>query len=223
MSTLRHAAWIAWRDIATELRTRESLGSMLLLALMLLTILSFGFQLRVEDMRAVAPGVLWVGFAFTGMLGLSRSLTRDRNQGILEGLMLSPVDRGAIYLGKVLANLAIMLATEALILPLFQVLFAVPVRDPALLVIVLLGSVGFVASGTTLAALAVSTRAREALLPVLLFPVTVPVLIAAVQATGQLLDGRGWVDIARWLRLLLAYDAIALIIGYLTSEPVLEP
>jgi len=222
MTTLRHAIQIAWRDIAIELRTRESLSTMLLLALMLLAIFAFGFQLRVGDMREVAPGVLWVSFAFTGMLGLSRSLTRDRNQGILEGLMLSPVDRGAIYAGKALANLAAMLATEALILPLFQALFGVPVVSAQLLLIVALGSIGFVAIGTSLAAMTVNTRAREALLPVLLFPVTVPVLIAAVQATGALLEDEGWAAIARWVRLLLAYDAIALITGYLTAESILE-
>jgi len=222
MTTLRHAAQIAWRDIAIELRTRESLSTMLLLALMLLAIFAFGFQLRVGDIREVAPGVLWVSFAFTGMLGLSRSLTRDRNQGILEGLMLSPVDRGAIYAGKVLANLAAMLATEALILPLFQALFGVPVISAPLLLIAVLGSIGFVAIGTSLAAMTVNTRAREALLPVLLFPVTVPVLIAAVQATGALLEGEGWAAIVHWVRLLLAYDAIALISGYLTSESILE-
>ena len=164
MNSLRQVEAIIWRDLVAELRTKESLGTMLLFALITLVIFNFGFELRLENAREVAPGVLWVGFTFAGILGLSRSITRDQEQGALEGLMLSSAERGTVYLGKVLANLAIMSLMEVILLPLFVALFNVSLSHPMLALVILLGTIGFVATGTLLSAMTVNTRAREVLL-----------------------------------------------------------
>jgi len=222
VSIWQQIAAILWRDLAIEIRTKETLSTMLLFALIVLVIFNFAFQLRMDNIKEAAPGVLWVGFTFAGILGLGRSLSRDQEQGTLEGLMLSPVDGGTIYLGKMLANLTIMVAVEAVMLPLFVALFDLSLAYWPLVLILPLGTVGFVAMGTLIAAMAVNTRAREALLPVLLFPAVVPMLLAAVKATGQVLDGQGWGGIGHWIRLLIAYDVIALVLAYLTFDYVVE-
>ncbi len=222
MNGLRQVGAILWRDLVVELRTKESLGAMLLLALMTLVLFDFGFDLRVENVRQVAPGVLWVSFAFAGTLGLNRSLSRDQEQGVLEGLLLAPAERRVIYLGKMLANLAAMSLMEAVLVPLFVALFDISLFRPLLLPVVVLGTIGFVGIGTLLAAMTVNTRAREALLPVLLFPLVVPILIAAVKATGAVLDGGGWSAIALWVRLMVIYDLVSLALAYLTFAAVVE-
>jgi heme exporter protein B len=136
--------------------------------------------------------------------------------------MLTPVDRGVIYLGKFLGNVLFMLVTEAIILPIFAALFDAPVANPLLWLIMLLGTIGLAAVGTLFAAMAVSTRAREIMLPLLLFPVSVPVLIAATKATAQVMDGAGPTAAAPWLRLLLAFDLIFTTVAFLGFEYVLE-
>jgi heme exporter protein B len=213
---------LVWRDFVVELRTRESLSTMLLFALITLVIFDFAFDLRVDNAREVAPGALWVAFTFAGILGLSRSLARDQEQGALEGLMLSPIGRGTIYVGKALANFLTMTLTEAILLPLFSALFDVPLIQGNIMLIILLGTIGFVAMGTLLAAMAVNTRAREVLLPILLFPISVPVLLAAVKATGALLDGETLAAVSHWLRLIVVYDVVACVVAYLTFDAILS-
>jgi heme exporter protein B len=213
---------IVAKDVAAELRSKETLSTLLIFALMIVVVFNFAFELRVENVRQIAPGVLWVAFTFAGVLALNRSFVVEREEGCIEGLRLTPVDRGVIYLGKFLANTLFMLAAEACILPVFAVLFDVSILNPVLWLIVVLGTVGFVAVGTLFAAMAVNTRAREAMLPLLLFPITVPVLIAATKSTGQVLDGQPLSEVYSWLRLLLAFDIIFTIIAWLAFEYVLE-
>ena len=222
MSAWRAIKAIVAKDVAAELRSKETLSTLLIFALMIVVIFNFAFELRVENVRQIAPGVLWVAFTFAGILALNRSFVVEREEGCIEGLRLTPVDRGAIYLGKFLGNTLFLLVTEACILPIFAVLFDVSILNPALWLIVVLGTVGFVAVGTLFAAMAVNTRAREAMLPLLLFPIAVPVLIAATKATGQVLDGQSLSEIASWLRLLLAFDIIFIVIAWLGFEYVLE-
>lgn len=210
------------KDLAVERRTRESLNVMLIFSIMVVVIFNFAFELRVENVGQVAPGALWVAFAFAGVLGLSRSLAREREDGCLEGLMLAPLDRNAIFVAKAVANLLFMLGAEAIILPLFTVLFGVNVVRADLAVVLLLGTVGLAAVGTLLAAMAVHTRARDVLLPILLLPVSVPLLIAAAKATGGLLDGAGLAGVAGWLQLLGAYDAVFVAASIALFEYVLE-
>jgi len=222
MSAWRAIKAIVAKDVAAELRSKETLSTLLIFALMIVVIFNFAFELRVENVRQIAPGVLWVAFTFAGILALNRSFVVEREEGCIEGLRLTPVDRGVIYLGKFLGNTLFLLLTEACILPVFAILFDVSILSPALWLILVLGTVGFCAVGTLFAAMAVNTRAREAMLPLLLFPITVPVLIAATKATGQVLDGQPLAEVYSWLRLLLAFDIIFTVVAWLGFEYVLE-
>jgi heme exporter protein B len=221
MNYLRKIWAIVWKDILTELRTREMISSMLVFALLVLFIFNFAFELRVEQVMAVAPGVLWVTFTFAGMLGLNRAFVLEKDRGCLDGLLLSPVDRSAIYFGKMVGNTLFMLIVETIALPVFVVFFNLPF-PPLLPVVVILGTVGFAGVGTLFSAMTVHTRAREVLLPVLLFPVVVPVIIAAVKLTAGLLDDVPLDEMAHWLRLLTAFDVIFLAVAYMTFDYVVE-
>ena len=222
MSAWRAATAILAKDVAAELRSKETLSTLLIFGLMIVVVFNFAFELRAENVRQIAPGVLWVAFTFAGILALNRSFVVEREEGCIEGLRLTPVDHSAIYLGKFLGNTLFMLAAEACILPVFAILFEVSILNPILGLIVVLGTVGFTAVGTLFAAITVNTRAREAMLPLLLFPIAVPVLIAATKATGLVLDNQPFSEVYSWLRLLLAFDIIFTVIALLGFEYVLE-
>lgn len=222
MSYWRKTWALIAKDLALERRTREAFSVMFLFAVMVVVIFNFAFELRVDNVLQVAPGALWVAFAFAGVLGLNRSLAHEREDGCLEGLMLAPVDRGVIFVAKAVANLLFIGGTEVIILPLFTVLFGVSVLRADLLVVLLLGTVGLAALGTLLSAMAVHTRARDVLLPVLLLPISVPLLIAAARATAGLLDGVGLSGVAGWLQLLMAFDVVFAAVSYVLFEYVLE-
>ncbi len=207
MSYLRKVIAIVWKDIVAELRTKEMFSAMFVFAVLVIVIFNFAFDLRVsgERVRQVAPGALWVAFTFSGVLGLNRAFVMEKDRGCLEGLLLAPVDHSAIYFGKMLSTVLFMLVVEALMLPVFTAFFGVNLFDLRLVLIIVLGTVGFASVGTILSAMTAQTRAREVLLPILLLPVATPVLIAAVKATAGILDGQTMSDIARWLQLLAAF------------------
>ena len=219
---LRKVLAIVHKDIIAELRTKEMFSSMFVFALLVIVIFNFAFELRVANVKQVAPGVLWVTFTFAGMLGLNRSFILEKDKGCLEGLLLAPVDRSAIYFGKMLGNLIFMLVVEAIVLPIFWVLFNPPLFSPALILILVLGTLGFAGVGTLFSAIAVHTRAREVMLPILLFPIVVPLMIAAVKITGGLLDGQPLSEMRNWLNLLVGFDIIFLTVSYMTFDYVVE-
>jgi len=222
MSYLSKVLAIVWKDVVAELRTKEMFSSMLVFALLVIVIFNFSFDLRVENIAQVAPGVLWVTFAFASTLELNRSLALEMENDCLDGLLLAPMDRSVIYFGKMLGNLVFICAIEALILPIFSVIFDLNLIRPPLLLTIFLGTVGFAGVGTLLSAIAVNTRAREVMLPVLLFPIILPVVIAATKATGGILDGLPLGDIAHWLRFLVAFDIIFLVVSYMTFDFVVQ-
>ncbi len=222
MSFLRKVLAIVWKDVLAELRTREMFSSMLVFALLVIVIFNFSFELRVENIALVAPGVLWVTFAFASTLELNRSLAIEMENDCLDGLFLAPMDRGVIYFGKMLGNLIFISIVEALMLPVFSVLFNLSLIRPSLLLTIFLGTVGFAAVGTLLSAIAVNTRAREVMLPVLLFPIILPVVIAAAKVTGGILDGVPLGELAHWLRVLAAFDIIFLVVSYMTFDFIIE-
>ncbi|MGC8837921.1 MAG: heme exporter protein CcmB [Anaerolineae bacterium] len=222
MRALRQVGAIVWKDISAELRTKEMFSSMFVFVFLALVVFNFAFELRVDNVREVAPGVLWVAFSFAGVLGLNRSFILEKDRGCLEGLLLSPLDRSLVYFAKVLSNLLFMLVVEALALPIFSALFNLPLLRLDLGLVVLLGTLGFAGVGTLFSAMVVNTRAREVLLPVLLFPIVTPVLIASVKLTGGLLDGERLLAMGNWLRLLGAFDAIFLAVSYMTFDYVVE-
>jgi len=219
---LRKIWAIVIKDMVAELHTREMISAMLVFSILAMLIFSFALDMRGAMARAAAPGVLWSTVAFAGTLGLSRSLAREQQSGCIDGLLLAPMDRSVIFFGKALGNLIFMVVVEIVLLPLFSALFDVPLLQTGVLVVTLLGTIGYAAVGTLLAAIAVNTRAREVMLPILLLPLMVPALIAAVQATGSLIEGGTLAEIGGWMRLLIAYDLIMVAVSMLTFEYVLE-
>jgi heme exporter protein B len=221
MSPLRIVWVLVLKDVSLEKRSREMMSSMFIFALLVVLVFSFSFDLRVQEVNGVAPGVLWVAITFAGMLGLARSFVLERDQGCLDGLLLCPVDRSLLYLGKMISNLAFISLTELVVLPLCFALFNLTFQL-LLLPILLLGTIGFSAVGTIVSAMTVHARAREVMLPILLFPLVLPLLIAAVKLTGGVLDGQPWREIRSWMELLVGFDLIFVVISYLAFEYVIE-
>src|SRR5579864_2626634 len=178
---------ILWKDIRCELRSKQTWTGMGLFALLVLVIFNFAFDLRVDNKAAIAPGVLWVAFVFASLLGLGRTIAAEREKGSMDRLLLCPVDRKAIYLAKLLGNLLFIGVVEIVALPVYAALFNVPLFVGSLLPIVLLGTLGIAAVGTLFSAMAAATSARELLLPILIFPLIVPVVIGSVRATSTLI------------------------------------
>jgi heme exporter protein B len=205
---------IVAKDLAAELRTKENLSAMLVFSLLVLIIFNFAFGTAV-DKTVAGPGILWVAFTFSGILGLGRSFAAERDKGSLDGILLAPVDRGAILIVKATANLIFILVMEAITLPLFVILFNVPLPWFPLLAYVLLGTLGFAVVGTLLSAVAASTRMREVMLPVLLFPVLLPLFMAVVEITKDTMEGRPFADYSTWFNILVAFDVIFGVVAFL--------
>ncbi len=214
---------IVGKDVAAEIRTKEMISAMVVFSLLIILIFNFAFDLRAENLNTVAPGVLWVSIAFAGMLGLSRSFILELDRGVLDGLLLTPVDRSAIYFGKMLGNVLFIGVVEVIILPVFVILFNQSASALPLLVgVVVLGTIGFASVGTLFSAMAVHTRAREVLLPIMLFPVVIPVMLSAVRLTSGILDRLPFEDVSHWLVLLIAFDAIFIAASFMLFEYVVE-
>jgi heme exporter protein B len=209
------------KDLRLELRTKDALSAMLVFAFLVLVTFNFALDLRPELMSTVGPGVLWIAVVFGATLGLGRTFAAERDQGTLEGLLIAPVDRSVLYVAKFLTNLAFMVILELVSLPLFVLLFNVPVQPLPVMGILLLGAIGLSAVGVLFSAVAVNTRAREVMLPVLMFPVIVPILIGVVQAMGLAIGSEAARDMP-WISLLIAFDAIYLATGAIVFEYVLE-
>jgi heme exporter protein B len=221
---MRQLRTLIWKDLLVEARGRETVIAGAVFALLILVIFSFAFDLRVENVAAVAPGVLWVTITFAGVLSLGRAFARKRDRRTLDGLLLAPVDRSALYLAKVLTSIASMLVVEAVALPAFIGLFNLVVDLPLLVLSLLLGTLGLAGVGTLFAAIAAHTRAREVLLPLLLFPVQVPVILATVKSTGAAIrmPGLDPPEVGQWLGLLVAYDALFLALSVVLFEYAIE-
>ncbi|MDO8568080.1 MAG: heme exporter protein CcmB [Dehalococcoidales bacterium] len=213
---------ITWKDIIAEMRTKEVLTSVFIFTILVIVLFTFAFGGEAQTMAAVAPGVLWATFAFAGVLALNRTFVPEKEQGCLEGLMLCPVPREVIYLGKMLGSLIFLLLVEAITLPIFAALFNVPVLTLPVILVTLLTTVGFVAVGTLFSALSINTRAREMVLPILFFPVVAPIIIAAVMASGMALGGQPWGDYLSWIEIILAFDVIFLVVSFLIFSFVIE-
>ncbi|RME06265.1 MAG: cytochrome C biogenesis protein [Anaerolineae bacterium] len=217
------AMWaVVWKDLSAEWRSRELLTGMLVFAVLVILIFNFALELDAKARASVTSGVLWVTFAFAGTLGLNRSMASEKDRGCLDGLLLAPVDRSAIYFGKAIGNLIFMLVVEMVVLPLYSVLYNTNLFHPGLLLVVLMGSIGYVAVGTLLSTMAVQARTRDILLPILLFPLVVPVMIAAVKASGGFLQGVPWEELKVWINLLLVYDVIFVAIAFMFFDYVVE-
>lgn len=215
-------AAIIWKDLAAELRSRELISAMLVFALLVILIFNFALELDALARSNVTSGVLWVTFVFAGTLGLNRSMATEKDRGCLDGLLLAPVDRSAIYFGKSIGNLVFMIIVEIIVLPVYSLLYNMNLFNPGLLLVILLGSVGYVAVGTLLSSMAVQTRTRDILLPILLFPIVLPVLIAAVKASGAFLQGLELSEIMAYLNFLVVYDIIFIAVAFMVFDYVVE-
>ncbi|MBI3634871.1 MAG: heme exporter protein CcmB [Candidatus Rokubacteria bacterium] len=223
--TYARRAWIVlWKDLAVERRSKETLNALLFFSLLLLFVFQFTLGADRERLAAALPGLLWLGFVLSGLLGLGRTFLTERENDCWEGLLLAPGDKSAIYVGKLVGNVLLMSTVEVLLFVLFAVFFNVDVGAHlgALALVALLGTVGFAAIGTLFAAMTAQVRARELLFPVLLLPVGVPVLLGAVKATEAVLAGEPLGAVAHWLKLLLAADVIYVVVGLLTFDSILE-
>ena len=219
---LKAVSAIVWKDIRAEFRSRELFSAMLVFSLLIILIFNFALELDIKTRQSVTAGVLWATFAFAGTLGLNRSMAIEKDRGCLDGLLLAPVDRSAIYFGKVISNLAFMLIVELIVLPIYSALYSVHLFHPGLLLVILLGSIGYTGVGKLLSAMSVQTRTRDILLPILLFPVVIPVLLAAVKASGGFLNGAEWEEILLPLNLLIAYDVIFIAVAFMVFDNVVE-
>jgi heme exporter protein B len=217
--------WAIFRkDLLIELRTKDSLVSMLFFGVVVLVIFNFAMESLRESIHSAVPGILWVAFAFSGTLGLNRMFAAEKENGCLQGLLMTPADRGVLYIGKMLAATVFMLVTEA-ILFVFSLIFfnlQVWVEIPYLALVFFIGTLGFTAVGTLLSAIAVNTKLREVLLPIILFPVILPILINAVEATNIILNTSDYMAFKRPLAVMLVFTIIFGTASCILFEHVLE-
>src|SRR5689334_24136076 len=213
---------IIQKDLIAEYHSRELVPTMLAFSLIIIIIFNFALELDIKTRQSVTAGVLWTTFAFAGTLGLNRSMAVEKDRGCMDGLLLAPVDRSAIYFGKAISNLAFMLLVEIIVLPIYSLLYNINLFQPGLLLVILLGSIGYIAVGTLLAAMSVQTRTRDVMLPILLFPITIPVLLASVKASSGFLNGAQFSDILAPLNLLIVYDLIFIALPLMFFEYVVE-
>ena len=214
---------VAGKDLTLELRTRERLVSMLTFAVLVAVVFSFALDPAVRA-RSVAGAMLWVTILFAGMLGLGRSFTMEQEQDAMTGVLLAPVDRGALYLGKLLANLVLLAAVELVVFPVYALFFQLSYWPGlgGLALVVGLASIGFMALGTLFSAVSANTRMGETLLPILLLPLLIPVVIFAAGATQRLLLARPLAEVMGSVRMLAAFDLIFLIVCTLAFGSVVE-
>ena len=213
---------VVWKDLAAEMRSRELISAMLVFALLVLFIFNFALELDPKTRSTVTAGVLWVTFAFAGTLGLNRSMAMEKDRGCLDGLLLTPVDRSAIFFGKMIGNLVFMFLVEAIVFPVYTVLYSANLFNLGLVFVVILGSIGYIAMGTLLSAMAVQTRTRDILLPILLFPLTIPILIAAVKASAGFLAGDPMDEIFSWINLMVVYDLVFIAAAFMVFDYIVE-
>jgi heme exporter protein B len=214
---------ILWKDILAELRTKDTLASLFVFALLVVVIFNFALAPESKNSAVVAPGIIWAAFTFAGILALNRTFVLEKDRGCLGGLMLCPVPREVIYAGKMLGTFVFMLIVEAIILPIFCLLMDVPLSViPQLGLVTVLATIGFVAVGTLFSAMAVNTKAREVLLPLLFLPMVIPVIIAAVESSTAILSTAPHSSPWGWIGMIVAFDAIFLVISAFAFEFVLE-
>lgn len=211
---------LLWKDLLVELRTKETLASLFLLGTLLLLVLSFAFDPTNPLRESAAPGVLWVAIIFAGTGAINRSLLRERENDALSGLLLAPIDRGTIFLAKATINFILLWIAECFLVPLFIFFFNLPFLSTiaSLAIVVPLTTLGFAAIATLFSAIAIRTRAREIMLPLLMLPLATPLFLAAVEITTALLAGTPLAQVSHWFRLMLAFDVVFLVVGWLTFE-----
>ena len=215
---------IVWKDFVTEFKTRELFSAMFIFALLVILIFIFSVNLSIVKASEVGPGILWVAFLFSGTLGLNRSFVLEKENGCLMGLILAPADRTTIYFGKLISNFVFLTAMELFILPLFMVFFNIDLLEHLLplLLVIFLGTLGFCTLGTLLSSLSSNLKTREIMLPILLYPLLVPIVIGVVRMTGQILAGEPLSGMMNWIGLTASFDIIYIGVSIMTIDHILE-
>ncbi len=221
---LRRVRAIIWKDLTSERRSKAGFNAVTFLGVLILLLFGFALGPDAEALREAAAGALWLAILFAGVLAFNRSYQLELDGGALEPLLLYPAPRWTIFAGKVVANLLFVLLVELIVVPVAAILFHVSVSGAwvAQAGVLLLGSVGFVSLGTFYAAMASRSRAREVLLPLLLFPMLVPVLLAAAEASKAMLSGDPMNEAGAWVRLLAAFDVIFVVASVFAFDSVIE-
>jgi len=221
-SYLRSAVAVYAKDMRLEARTKETFSAVLAFAVIVAFVFGFAFDPSPTVVALVGPGIVWVAYVFTGILGMNRTFAVERDRGTLEGLLLAPVGREAIYAGKLASTTTIMLVVEVLLYPVFLVLFELNLFNIWFVLITIAATVGFSAVGTLFSAIAAHTRAREILLPLLFLPIVLPVIIGAVASTSAALAGDGWDGVGKWLQFIVAFDLVFLVLSSWAFDFVME-
>jgi heme exporter protein B len=224
MKLVRQTLLLLRKDLLLELRRHESLMTMFFFGALLLFVFNFSFDLSPAEAATLAPPLLWLAFLFTGTLGLTQLFEAERGNHCLDALLMAPVDRGALFLAKTCFNIILMILVELIVMPLFWILFSLPTwqRLPSLFLIVLLGTIGFCVLGTILSAATLKARARELLLPLVLFPLMIPLILGTIRCMEALMYFGELGDALPWLRLLIGFDVIFLTVGILFFDWVVE-
>jgi heme exporter protein B len=215
---------IAAKDMKIEWRTKTAFASAIVFAVLVLAVFYFARDPTAVGALDIAPGALWVTFTFAAMLGLNRAFMLESENRAMDGLMLAPISPSAIFVGKFLGNLAFVGVVEAVSLPLFILFYDLPIvgQLPALVSVIAMATVAFVAVGTLLSSMVVRTRFAELMLPILLLPFLIPPIVGAVQLTSRILSGRPLSDLAGWLKLLASFDISFVILCFFLFEATLE-
>ncbi len=224
MEYLRQMGAVIWKDLAVEFRTRERIASMGAFTVLVGVLFNFSFDPSVVEPQAIASGLIWMTIVFGGMLGLGRTFQLEEEDGAFQGILLSPIPRDALYFGKVISNFLILAVVTALVFGVFSLFFHLRIgsHPVALAVVVLLGILGFVAIGTLFSAVSAGTTMGDTLLPILVFPVLLPVVIYGVTATSRLFQGLPVSEVDGNIRMLGAFAVVGLAAGAFLFRFVVE-
>ena len=213
---------MVWKDLLLELKSKDVIISIVSFALLALVIFNFAFGSSSQLASLIAPGAIWVSITFAGVIGLNRLFVIEHDQGSIVGLLLTPVSRDSIYFGKMLSMFVFLTISEIILLPIYAILFNTSITHPIFLLIVVLGTIGFASLGTLFSAMAVNTRSREIMLPVMFLPIVMPILIGSVVASANILDGGGWSDAARGIHIIIVFDVLSLVVSPLLFEQIMK-
>lgn len=219
------AIWaIVWKDLQMERHTRQTLSVMVVFSLAAVIVFNFALELQLDAARNVAGGLLWITILLAGTLGLNRSLAGEQENRSMEAVLMAPIDRSAIYLGKVISITLFTLLLEAILVPLFVAFFNKPFWRPQVLLVLVLGTVGYVAAGVLVSSMSIQTRSRDVLLPVLLLPLALPSVLAAATAVSAFMlpELPPWSEVQTPIALVIAFDVMMLTAGFLTYHYVVE-
>ena len=223
MRTWLSTAWVlVWKDLVQEWRSRDVLTSMFAFAVLSLFIFNYALELSPINRAEIAPGLIWVVMVFAGTLGLNRSFAAEQDQGSFEGLMMAVPELSVIYLAKMITNLLMMFGLAILVIPIYSLLYNQSLFDLRFFGILMLGAWGYSAAGTLISSMTVQTRMRDLLLPVLLFPLLLPVNMAVVKSGSAIIAVSAVPEFQSWINLLLVYDVIMTVVSIMVFEYVIR-